>query len=54
MLQGQLEALESFRVNKEKLEAEMKRREEQIEQMSKEHAEALYELEKKAVLDKDR
>ena len=41
-------------MNKEKLDAEMKKKEEQLELMSKEHKDALYKLEKKAVLDKDR
>ena len=54
VLQGQLESLENFRLNKEKLEAEMKRKDELIEQQQREHEEALYQLEKKAVLDKDR
>ena len=54
MLQGQLESLENFRLNKEKLEAEMTRKDEVIEQQQREHEEALYQLEKKAVLDKDR
>lgn len=54
VLQGQLESLENFRLNKDKLEAEMREKEELIEQMKKEHGQALYNLEKKAVLDKDR
>lgn len=54
VLQGQLESLENFRLNKERLEAEMRQKEERIEQQQKEHSEALYRLEKKAVLDKDR
>lgn len=54
VLQGQLESLETFRVNREKLEAEMRKKEETIEQQKKEHEEALYRIEKKAVLDKDR
>jgi len=54
LLQGQLESLENFRLNKEKLEAELRRKEEMIEQQKHEHSEALYRLEKKAVLDKDR
>lgn len=54
VLQGQLESLENFRLNKEKLEAEMTRKDEVIEQQQREHEEALYQLEKKAVLDKDR
>ena len=54
VLQGQLEALENFRLNKDKLEAEMKDKETLLERMKEEHSEALYKLEKKAVLDKDR
>lgn len=54
LLQGKLESLENFRQNKEKLEAELRRMEEVIEEQKYEHSEALYRLEKKAVLDKDR
>ena len=54
VLQGQLEALENFRLNKDKLEGEMKSKEKLLEQMKQEHSQALYKLEKKAVLDKDR
>ena len=53
VLQGQLESLENFRLNKDKLEKELRSKEELIEQQ-KDHSEALYRLEKKAVLDKDR
>ena len=54
VLQGQLEALENFRLNKDKLEAEMRDTEKLLEQMKEEHSQAFYKLEKKAVLDKDR
>lgn len=54
VLQGQLESLENFRLNKDKLEKELRAKDELIEQQKKEHSEALYQLEKKAVLDKDR
>lgn len=54
VLQGQLEALENFRLNKDKLEAEMEEKEALIEQMKDSHSQALYKIEKKAVLDKDR
>lgn len=54
VLQGQLESLENFRVNKDKLEKELRSKDELIEEQKKEHSEALYKLEKKAVLDKDR
>jgi hypothetical protein len=36
------------------LEAEMRDKEKLLEQMKEEHSQALYKLEKKAVLDKDR
>ena len=54
VLQGQLESLENFRLNKEKIEEEMQRKDKLIEQRKQEHEEALYRLEKKAILDKDR
>lgn len=54
MLQAQLDSLESFRQNKQKLEDDLKAKDEAIEQLKKEHEEAVYKLEKKAVLDKDR
>lgn len=54
LLQGKLESLETFRENKEKLEAELRQKEELIEKLKGEFDEKLYNLEKKAVLDKDR
>ncbi len=54
VLQGQLEALESFRINRDKLYAQLKEKEEKIEALEKSHEEKLYELEKKAVLDRNR
>ena len=54
LLQGKLESLESFRENKEKLEAELRQKEELIEKLKGEFSEKVYNLEKKAVLDKDR
>ena len=54
VLQAQLESLDHFRQNKEKLEKEMQSKEEMIEQLKKENSETVYRLEKKAVLDKDR
>ena len=54
LLQAQLDSLESFRQNKEKLENELKKKDEMIEQLKKEHEQTIYDLEKKAVLDKDR
>ncbi len=44
----------TFRINKEKLEAEMKEKDKIIAKNEQEYAEALYKLEKKSVLDKDR
>lgn len=54
MLQAQLDSLENFRQNKEKLENDLKTKDEMIEQLKKEHEQIVYDLEKKAVLDKDR
>ncbi len=54
ILQGQLESLETFRQNKERIEREMVEKDEEIERLKKEHSEELYQLEKKAVLDRDR
>ena len=54
LLQGKLESLETFRENKEKLEAELRQKEDLIEKLKGEFDEKVYNLEKKAVLDKDR
>lgn len=54
MLQAQLDSLETFRQNKDKLESELKRKDEMIEQLKKQHEDMIYNLEKKAVLEKDR
>lgn len=54
MLQAQLDSLENFRLNKERLENEMKEKDETMERLKKEQEEIVYNLEKKAVLDKDR
>jgi len=54
ILQGQLESLETFRQNKERIEREMIEKDEEIETLKKSHSEELYQLEKKAVLDRDR
>ena len=54
VLQGQLEALEDFRVNKERLEAEARKRVAEIERLKQEQEDVVYDLEKKAVLDRDR
>lgn len=53
-MQGQLEALEEFRENKEKLEEEARQRVAEIERLKREQEEMVYRLEKKAVLDRDR
>ena len=54
MLQAQLDALESFKQNKEQLENDLKQKDEEIERLKKHHEAVVYNLEKKAVLDKDR
>ena len=54
MLQAQLDALESFKQNKEQLENDLKQKDEEIERWKKQHEAVVYNLEKKAVLDKDR
>lgn len=54
ILQGQLDNLELFRQNKERIEKEMVEKQEEIEKLKAEHGEELYQLEKKAVLVKDR
>ena len=54
ILQGQLESLETFRLNKERIEQEMIEKDEEIERLKKDHSKELYQLEKKAVLDRDR
>ncbi len=54
VLQAQLDSLETFRQNKEKLENELKQKDEIIQQLKKQHEDVIYNLEKKAVLDKDR
>ncbi len=54
VLQGQLEALESFRVNRDKLYAEMKEKDQKIAALEEKHKDELYKMEKKAVLDRDR
>ena len=54
LLQSQLESLETFRLNKDKLERELASKDELIEQLKLEQSEMLHKLEKKAVLDKNR
>lgn len=53
-MHGQLEALEDFRENKERLEEEARERRVEIERLKKEQEDLVYSLEKKAVLDRDR
>ena len=54
VLQGQLKSLETFRLHKDSMEAEMKQLRETIEKQQALHNDSLYGVEKKAVLDKDR
>lgn len=54
VLHGTLDSLEEFRTNKDKLEADLKQKEETIKKQQKEFDEKIYQLEKQAVLDKDR
>ena len=53
-MQGQLEALEDFRQNKERLEEEARERRAEIERLKMEQEDVVYSLEKKAVLERDR
>ena len=54
VLQGQLEALEEFRENKDRLEEEARERVAEIERLRREQEDVVYSLEKKTVLDRDR
>lgn len=54
VLQGQLKSLETFRLHKDAMEAEMKHLKETIDRQQTLHNDSLYGVEKKAVLDKDR
>ena len=54
MLQAQLDSLEAFKQNKERLENELREKDEMMELLKKQQEEIVYNLEKKAVLDKDR
>ena len=54
VLQGQLEALEEFRENKDRLEEEARERVAEIERLKREQEEVVYSLEKKSVLDRDK
>ncbi|XP_032220139.1 cilia- and flagella-associated protein 157 isoform X2 [Nematostella vectensis] len=54
VLGGKLASLEEFRVQKEDLMAKFAKMEEELENQQKEHKEVIYNLERKAVVDKDR
>lgn len=54
LLAGKLAALEEFRVQKEDLMAKFAALEDKLRKQEDEHKDMMYELEKKAVLDKDR
>lgn len=51
---GKLDALEEFRIQKEDLMAKFAALEEQLKQQEEEHSEIIYNLERRAVVDKDR
>lgn len=54
VLAGKLDALEEFRIQKEDLMAKFAALEEQLKQQEEEHSEIIYNLERRAVVDKDR
>lgn len=54
VLGGKLASLEEFRVQKEDLMAKFAKMEEELDKQQKEHKEVIYNLERKAVVDKDR
>ncbi|KAE8608796.1 hypothetical protein XENTR_v10011609 [Xenopus tropicalis] len=54
LLAGKLASLEEFRVQKEELMGKFAALEEKVKEQEQEHKEAMYILEKKVVLDKDR
>lgn len=54
VLGGKLASLEEFRVQKEDLMAKFAKMEEELEKQQKEHKDVIYNLERKAVVDKDR
>ncbi|XP_067867953.1 cilia- and flagella-associated protein 157 [Heterodontus francisci] len=54
ILAGKLDALEEFRVQKEELMAKFAALEEQLQKQEKEHSDIIYNLERRAVVDKDR
>ena len=51
---GKLAALEEFKVQKEDLMAKFAMMEEELKKKDQDHKENIYNLEKKAVMDKDR
>ncbi|XP_051893179.1 cilia- and flagella-associated protein 157 [Pristis pectinata] len=54
ILAGKLDALEEFRVQKEELMAKFAALEQQLKQQEEEHSDIIYNLERRAVVDKDR
>lgn len=54
VLGGKLASLEEFRVQKEDLMAKFAKMEQELEKQQKEHKDVIYNLERKAVVDKDR
>lgn len=53
-LGGKLASLEEFKVHREELMAKFANMEKELEQKDEDHKSAIYDLEKKAVLDKSR
>ena len=53
-LGGKLASLEEFKVQKEELMAKFAKMEEELRQKEKDHQDSIYNLERKAVIDKDR
>lgn len=54
VLGGKLASLEEFRIQKEDLMAKFAKMEEELEKQQKDHKDVIYNLERKAVVDKDR
>lgn len=54
MAGGKLTALEEFRIHKDDLMGKFAALEEQLKKQEEDHKEYIYNLERKAVLDKDR
>ena len=53
-LSGKLESLEEFRAQREELTRKSEEMREQLKTQEKNHKEQIYQLERKAVIDKDR